>query len=208
MRLAKGDARRRPSPLSPGRSCTTCAGGLEGAREGGGGAPWGGRGSGRCRGGLRRLGGCNRGGLQRLGGCNRGGLRRLDGGGWGSLGGGRSRDVHRLPFFSNEGDGGADLGHVAGGHQNLKKHAVVVDLHLEVRLVRLHLGDGVSGLDLVPSFFSHLRIFPPSSSGKAPEAGFQWPWGFLQPSSRYRTFFTAATIRAGFTSAACSSTAA
>ena len=35
MRLAKGDARRRPSPDSLGRSCTTCAGAL--ARAGGGG---------------------------------------------------------------------------------------------------------------------------------------------------------------------------
>ena len=58
-----------------------------------------------------------------------------------------------------------------------------------------------------PSFFSHLTIFPSFMVG---ESAGSWTSVAIvsQPSSRYMTFFTAATIRSADTSVAFSRLAA
>ncbi len=88
-----------------------------------------------------------------------------------------------------------------------EQHAVVERLDLEVRLVGLDLGDGLTGGDAVPFLLEPLDDLPLRHRGG--ERRELHLGGHRQvPSSRYMTFFTAATIRSADTSVAFSSTAA
>ena len=120
---------------------------------------------------------------------------------------GAADGLHLLALRADDRDGGADLPGLALGDEDLQQDAVVEGLDLEVRLVGLDLGDGLTGGDAVPLLLEPLDDLPlVHRRGERRELDLDGHRQF--PSSRYMTFFTAATIRSAETSVAFSSTAA
>ena len=122
--------------------------------------------------------------------------------------GGRSRrGLDLLALLSDDRDRRAHLSGLTLRNEDLEQHAVVEGLDLEVGLVGLDLGDGLTGGDALPLLLQPLDDLPLGHRrGERGERNLGRHRQF--PSPRYITFFTASTIRSAETSVAFSSTAA